>query len=787
MAEARLRRGQFQACLLGRGIARGGAILGNFACVQRKIAEAAAFTPSQAETAMPNLLLEFFSEEIPARMQARAAEDLARMMTEALAQAGLAVPAQHSLSGPRRIAFVAEGVPEQSAASAEERKGPRVGAPEKAVEGFLRAAGLKSLDECQIAKDPKGDYYLARTEKPGRAAAAIIAEAVPAIVRKFPWPKSMRWGAGRIRWVRPLHSILCLFGDKPVEFEVDGITSGNVTFGHRFLSGEKATEPKTIKISQSSDYPSALLHAKVVVAGEQRAKAILDGAHNAAAEAGLALVEDHGLLTENAGLVEWPVIHTGKFDESFLDVPEEILMTSMKAHQKCFSLRHKKSGKLANRFILVSNLEAADGGKAIVAGNERVIRARLSDAKFFWENDRERPLEGLTELLGQVTFHEKLGTQLERVLRIELLARELSADVGADATLAARAAHLAKADLMSETVGEFPELQGIIGRYIALAQGEKTAIADAIAEHYKPQGPSDAVPTNPVSIAVALADKLDMLVGFWAIDEKPTGSKDPFALRRAALGVIRIILERQLRLRLRPILVRLSLELELMLRAEEAFEKVREIAWAELGLDLSREHHAEISRAISSKYSLQPVTGPEKGHSLLEFFGDRLKGYLRDQGARHDLIDAVFALPGQDDLLTIVRRVEALGRFLDTEDGASLLALVRRALNILKIEEKKDERAFDGKLAPKLLKEKEEKALSAAVKTAGTEVRAALASEDFEAAMAALAKLRAPVDAFFDKVTVNADKAEIRANRLMLLAQIRALTLEIADFSKIEG
>ena len=366
---------------------------------------------------MPNLLLEFFSEEIPARMQARAAEDLARMMTEALAQAGLTIAAQHSLSGPRRIAFIAEGVPEQSAASAEERKGPRVGAPEKAVEGFLRAAGLKSLDECQIAKDPKGDYYLARTEKPGRAAAAIIAEAVPAIVRKFPWPKSMRWGAGRIRWVRPLHSILCLFGDKPVEFEVDGIKSGNVTFGHRFLSGEKATEPKTIKISQSSDYPAALLHAKVVVAGEQRAKAILDGAQYAAAEAGLALVEDHGLLTENAGLVEWPVIHTGKFDESFLDVPEEILMTSMKAHQKCFSLRHKKSGKLANRFILVSNLEAADGGKAIVAGNERVIRARLSDAKFFWENDRERPLDGLTELLGQVTFHEKLGTQLERVLQ----------------------------------------------------------------------------------------------------------------------------------------------------------------------------------------------------------------------------------------------------------------------------------------------------------------------------------------------------------------------------------
>ena len=736
---------------------------------------------------MSDLLLELFSEEIPARMQARAAEDLARMMTEALEQAGLAVKASRQLYGPRRIAFIAEGLPQSSAATVEERKGPRVGAPEKAAEGFLRAAGLKSLDECQVVKDPKGDYYLARGEKPGRPATAIIAEAVPAIVRKFPWPKSMRWGSGRIRWVRPLHSILCLFGDKPVEFEVDGIKSGAITYGHRFLSGENITQPKVVKISRISDYSEALLHAKVVSAGDQRAKAISEGAHRAATEAGLALVEDHGLLNENAGLVEWPVILSGKFDESFLEVPEEILMTSMKAHQKCFSLRHKKSGKLANRFILVSNLEAADGGKAIAAGNERVIRARLSDAKFFWQNDRQRPLESLSELLGQVTFHEKLGTQLERALRIELLARELAPLVKADANDAARASHLAKADLMSETVGEFPELQGIIGRYIALAQGEKPAIAEAIAEHYKPQGPSDAVPSNPISIAVALADKLDMLVGFWTIGEKPTGSKDPYALRRAALGVIRIILEGNLRLRLRAILVRLSLDLELLQRAEEARHKVRDIAWAELGLDLSRHHHAEIAKAISAKFSLKPVLGPERAQNLLEFFGDRLKVYLRDQGTRHDLIDAVFALPGQDDLLMIVRRVEARSRFLETEDGASLLALVRRALNILRIEEKKDGRAFDGEPAPKLLKEKEEKALNTAIKTAVKEVRAALAKENFEAAMTALAKLRAPVDAFFDKVTVNAEQAGIRENRLVLLAQIRELTLEIADFSKIEG
>ncbi|MGB9164571.1 MAG: glycine--tRNA ligase subunit beta, partial [Rhodomicrobium sp.] len=520
---------------------------------------------------MPDLLLELFSEEIPARMQARAEADLARMMAEALTQGGLKANSTKTYSGPRRIVFIAEGVPAQSAATVEERKGPRVGAPERAVEGFLRAAGLKSLDECQIVKDPKGDYYLARAEKPGRSAPSIIAEAVPEIVRKFPWPKSMRWGAGRIRWIRPLHSILCLFDNKPVEFEVDGIRSGDVTYGHRFLSGEKVTQPKSLKISKNSDYAEALLHSKVVVAGENRAGDILEAARNAASEVGLALVEDHGLLAENAGLVEWPVVLSGAFDESFLEVPEEILMTSMKMHQKCFSLRDSKSGKLANRFILVSNLEAEDGGKAIVAGNERVIRARLSDAKFFWRNDLGRPLEKLTELLGQVTFHEKLGTQLERVGCIKRLARELAPSVGADPTDAERAAHLAKADLMSETVGEFPELQGIIGRYIALAQGEKPAVADAIAEHYKPQGPSDAVPSNPVSIAVALADKLDMLVGFWAIDEKPTGSKDPFALRRAALGVIRIISENSLRIRLTQAIENVTISLIISCRPEKGY------------------------------------------------------------------------------------------------------------------------------------------------------------------------------------------------------------------------
>ena len=638
-------------------------------------------------------------------------------------------------------------------------------------------------------KDPKGDYYLARTEKPGRSAASIIAEAVPAAVRKFPWPKSMRWGTGRVRWIRPLHTILCLFGDQPVEFEVDGIKSGNITYGHRFLSGENVTRPKTLTIFKNSDYPGALLHAKVVSTAEQRAKVILDGAHTAAADAGLALVEDHGLLTENAGLVEWPVVLSGKFDESFLDVPEEILMTSMKAHQKCFSLRDKKSGKLANRFVLVSNLEAEDGGKAIIAGNERVIRARLSDAKFFWENDRHRPLDKLTEALGQVTFHEKLGTQLERVKRIERLARELAPLVGADPDDAERAAHLAKADLMSETVGEFPELQGIIGRYIALAQGEDAAVADAIAEHYKPQGPSDAVPSNPVSIAVALADKLDMLVGFWAIDEKPTGSKDPFALRRAALGVIRTVIENSARLSLSRTLEEAYYPIGsfLEINSSQDLDYVGYLSSKYLSAEDLEDENLEIRWEHATRFDALKAEGKDVAVAILTFLADRLKVYLRDQGARHDLIDAVFALPGQDDLLMIVRRVEALGRFLESEDGASLLALVRRALNILRIEEKKDARSFDGKLNAKLLKDKEEKALSTAIKSVGKDVQAALASENFEQAMTALAKLRAPVDGFFDKVTVNADTPEVRENRLTLLAQIRALTLDIADFSKIEG
>lgn len=711
---------------------------------------------------MPDLLLELFSEEIPARMQTRAEQDLARLMREASEGSGLTIGRTRSFSGPRRLVFIAEGLPSKSASTTEEKKGPRVGAPEKAITGFLRAANLASLDRCTVVKDPKGDYYLARSEKPGRSTPDIVADIVPEVIRKFPWPKSMRWGSTRIRWVRPLHSILCLFDNKPVEFEVDGIVSGAMTYGHRFLSGQNATKADSIRIFHNFDYEKKLIHAKVVSAREQRVEAILNGARKVATEAGLALVEDHGLLEENAGLVEWPVVLSGRFDEAFLEVPEEILTTAMKAHQKCFSMRHEKSAKLANRFILVSNLEAEDGGKAIVAGNERVIRARLADAKFFWDNDRARPLKEMAALLSQVTFHEKLGTQLERADRIERLARELAPIVGADPNKAEEAAMLAKADLMAETVGEFPELQGIIGRYLALAQGHDPAVADAIAEHYKPAGQSDSAPSNPVSVAVALSDKLDMLSGFWSIGEKPTGSKDPYALRRAALGVVRIVLENTIRL-----------QLEWAIRtAFKAFQ------------DAARKPGSFVSEDVTSldqegEYAFRT--------DLLGFFADRLKIYLREKGARHDLIDAVFALPGQDDLLIIVRRVEALGRFLDTADGASLLTLIRRALNILRIEEKRDAAIYDGKPALKLLRQQEEKALNSAVKTVGKDVETALESEDFEAAMAALAKLRGPVDTFFDKVTVNADDPALRENRLKLLAQIRTLTLLIADFSKIEG
>lgn len=678
---------------------------------------------------MAELLLELFSEEIPARMQARAREDLARLLAGALGEAGLEYKELRTFATPRRLAAVVEGLPRRSPDVREEKKGPRVDAPEAAIKGFLKSAGLASIAQAERREDKKGAYYMALIEKRGRATEEVVAGIVPEIVRSFPWPKSMRWGSGRLRWVRPLHSILCLFDGKIVPFEIDGIESGKETRGHRFMA------PEPFNVKGFADYREKLRKAKVILDGEERARLILEGARALAKKEKLALIEDEGLLAENAGLTEWPVALMGAFDAAFLDVPAEVLATSMKAHQKCFSLR-KKGGDLANRFILIANLQAKDGGKEIVAGNERVIAARLSDAKFFFDQDRKVGLEVWVPKLKEIVFHDKLGTQYERVQRVRLLAREIAARVGADPDLAERAAILAKADLLSGMVGEFPELQGVMGRYYALDQEENEIVADAIATHYKPMGPSDAVPREPVAIAVALADKLDMLVGFWAIDEKPTGSKDPYALRRAALGVIRIVLENGAR------------------------------------LPLLRQFRARLKE--------------EGARNLLNFFADRLKVHLRDQGARHDLVDAVFALGG-DDLLLIVKRVEALGKFLDTEDGANLLTGTKRAINILRIEEKKDGVSYDQAPEPNLLKRIEEKALAKAVDEVDKAAAAAIAREDFAGAMAEMAKLRAPVDAFFDSVTVNTQEPGLRENRLRLLNRVRATTLTVADFSKIEG
>jgi glycyl-tRNA synthetase beta chain len=686
---------------------------------------------------MAELLLELFSEEIPARMQARAAEDLARMLGDGLRGAGLSFDTVRSFATPRRLAVVVDGLPARSPDISEEKKGPRVGAPEAAIQGFLKSAGLKSLEQAEIRPDKKGDFYVALIERRGRATPDVVAEIVPDIVRSFPWPKSMRWGSGKLRWVRPLHSILCLFGGKVVPFEIEGIKSGKETRGHRFMA------PRPFSVRNFDDYAKKLRDAYVILDAKEREATILKQAQKLAAKQELTLIEDMALLTENAGLTEWPVVLMGSFDQSFLDVPGEVLATAMKAHQKCFSLR--RGEHLANRFIVVANLKSKDGGRAITEGNERVIAARLSDAKFFFDHDRKVMLEERVPKLREIVFHEKLGTQYERVQRVRVLAREIAKLVKADPDLAERAAILAKADLVSDMVGEFPELQGVMGRYYALDQEEDEAVANAIGAHYKPVGPSDDVPREPVAVAVALADKLDMLTGFWAIDRKPTGSKDPYALRRAALGVIRIVLENDLRLPLN-----------------------------------------EVTRAALVKWKTIPAGPAEAQANLLAFFADRLKVHLRDQGARHDLVDAVFALGG-DDLLMIVRRVEALGRFLDTEDGEHLLTGTKRAINILRIEEKKDACSYDQPPEPKLLKQSEEISLAKAVDEVERNAANAVAKEDFEAAMAAMAKLRAPVDAFFDHVTVNTDDPALRENRLRLLNRIRATTLTVADFSKIEG
>jgi glycyl-tRNA synthetase beta chain len=779
---------------------------------------------------MPDLLLELFSEEIPARMQRQAAEDLKRLVTNALVDASLPYEGAQAFATPRRLTLHVVGLPEAQPRRVEERKGPRVGAPAGAIQGFLKSAGLARIEDAKIETDAKkGSFYIARIEKEGRAAREVLTEILPPILRNFPWPKAMRWGAASVgpealRWVRPLHAILCTFSgahETPeiVPFAVGGIAAGDITYGHRFLA------PAAIHVRRFEDYVAALAKAKVVLDRERRKSIILADAQSLALAHGLELIEDEGLLDEVAGLVEWPVTLMGEFERAFLDIPPEVIRATIRANQKCFVLRYPPAvmagldpaiqakargvernnavgygldgrvkpghdvgeggadGRLANKFILVSNLVASDGGKAIAAGNGRVVRARLSDARHFWRTDlaplhdyadkATKPLDQRLEKLKAlaIVFHEKLGTQGERVARVAALARELAPIVGADAGLAERAARLAKADLVTEMVGEFPELQGLMGRYYALAQNEEPSVADAIEEHYKPQGPNDRIPTSPISVAVALADKLDTLTGFWAIDEKPTGSKDPYALRRAALGVIRIVLENELRL---PMLAVLAAPIR---RAYEAVDSQKAKAMTPSG--------AREQKVFDSAWQDKRLETPK---DLLLFFADRLKVYLRDKGARYDLIDAVFALPGQDDLLMIVRRVEALGRLLDSEDGQNLLVGYRRAANIVAAEQKKGEKEDLAKAHdPNSLVLPEERTLAAKLAGARAEAAERVASEDFEGAMRALAALRPPVDDFFLKVTVNAEEPDLRLNRLRLLGELRDAVHTVADFSKIAG
>ena len=743
---------------------------------------------------MPDLLLEFFSEEIPARMQARAAEDLRKLVTDKLVAAGLTYEGAKAFATPRRLALTVQGVPVRQPDVKDERKGPKVGAPEQAIAGFLRAAGLKSISEAKVQADKKGDFYVAVIEKAGRPAIEVIAVIVPEVAKAFPWPKSMRWGAasegpGALNWVRPLHSIVATFGPETEEpeivpFKLDGIAAGDTTAGHRFMA------PAPIKVKRFDDYVKKLGAAKVVVDPARRAQIILADAKNLAFAQGYELVEDEGLLAEAAGLVEWPVVLMGSFDAEFLKIPDEVIRATIRNNQKCFVVRDPKTGRLANRFILTANIEASDGGEAIIAGNERVIRARLSDAKFFYETDLKTTLEDRLPKFESIVFHEKLGTQAERIERIEQLAGELALLVGADVAQVKRAAHLAKADLLTEVVGEFPELQGLMGKYYALAQKEDANVAAACEDHYKPLGPSDRVPTDPVSVAVALADKLDILTAFWAINEKPTGSKDPYALRRAALGVIRIVLDSKLTLRMKPILqnagdvVAEHIRDPELDRDFEAAARLDESLGGDSRVDELIERDS--ARSVNAFGRSQEKTNAILA-DLLSFFADRLKVQLREQGARHDLVDAVFALEGQDDLLLIVRRVEALGKFLDTDDGKNLLAGFKRAANILRIEEKKDNKSYTGAPDATLLTQPEEKDLARAIGIAKAETSAAVAAEDFAAAMSAMAKLRPHVDAFFDKVTVNAEDKAVRENRLKLLNEIREATRTVADFSKIEG
>ncbi|QWK78053.1 glycine--tRNA ligase subunit beta [Ochrobactrum sp. BTU1] len=764
---------------------------------------------------MPDLLLELFSEEIPARMQRKAAGDFKKMITDGLVEAGLTYEATTAYWTPRRLTLDVRGLTVRSKDVHEDVKGPSVTAPEQAIQGFLRKAGLTDVSQAHVHSDPKkGDFYVAHLTKPGRAAEEIIAELVPQTIRNFPWPKSMRWGAasskpGALRWVRPLQSILCTFGPETeetvvVEFDVDGIKSGNVTYGHRFLSDGQA-----IKVRRFDDYVEKLEKAFVVLDAERRKEIILQDARNLTFASGLDLVEDEGLLEEVSGLVEWPVVLMGEFEEEFLAIPPEVIQLTIRVNQKCFVTRKQgETEALSNKFILVSNIAARDGGTEIAYGNGKVVRARLSDALYFWHTD-QHDLPDLDKLLASgekfdldlkkpldqrmarldalnVTFHAKLGTQGSRVERIRQLAAQIAPLVGADPALAARAAVLAKADLTTEVVGEFPELQGAMGRKYALLQGEDESVAAALEEHYKPQGPSDFVPKNPVAVAVALADKLDTLVGFWAIDEKPTGSKDPFALRRAALGVIRLVLSQDWKFPLLPLLR----SAYAALKEGQVQRKLREFE-AKLADEKSGDVDGEqdVDNALrnletQARAEIEANAEPLLA-DLLSFLHDRFKVHLKEDGARHDAIDAVLTSDA-DNLLLVARRLEALIVFINEEDGKNLLAGTKRAANILAAEEKKGTKVAQSVDAA-LLKLDEEKALYAAVTLAAQEAEEAIALEDFGGAMLALAKLRGPVDTFFEKVLVNDEDENVRANRLALLEQIRTATSKVADFSKIAG
>ncbi|WP_371226393.1 glycine--tRNA ligase subunit beta [Roseovarius sp. 2305UL8-3] len=797
---------------------------------------------------MPDLLIELFSEEIPARMQARAGEDLKKRMTDGLVEAGLTYAGAAVFTTPRRLALTINGMLAESPALREERKGPRVDAPEKAIEGFLRGAGV-ALEDLEIRDEKKGQVYFAVIEKPGRPAAEIVAEVLEDVIRNFPWPKSMRWGAGGLRWVRPLHSILCILTDdageaQTVALEIDGITTGNSTQGHRFMA------PDAFTVSSFEDYETKLKRAHVVLNAGERAEHIWQEASNLAFASGLEVVEDKGLLTEVAGLVEWPIVLMGTIDEDFLSLPPEVLQTSMKEHQKFFSVRNPKTGRI-ERFITVANIETADQGATILAGNQKVLSARLADAKFFWENDLRIAKDGMGAWIKQlenVTFERRLGSQAERINRIAALARELAPVVGADPDLAEQAAKVAKADLSSEMVYEFPELQGLMGRYYALEAGLPEEVAVAAEEHYSPLGPSDDVPTAPVAVAVALADKLDLLTGFWAIDEKPTGSKDPFALRRAALGVIRLILKNNLRISLPEVnfgqmLQKLMRYYDLdMLYSVEEYRNIGSFTsegavdaiweafigwrsklpflamWRDLENSPSKEladysgllygvvNYLSFDEDGRTEYMADMYGGSEHEHareflgevenvvsflkneadSLLSFFHDRLKVYLRDQGIRHDVIDACLD-EGADDLARVVARAKALSEVLATEDGENLVQGFKRANNILSQAEEKDGVEYSYGADVKFAETDEEKTLFAALDTAEGQISKALESEDFAGAMGAMAALRPAVDAFFEAVQVNTDNSVVRRNRLNLLSRIRQICGQAADLTKLEG